>query len=144
MGENGGLTAADDNVWFMLYNESQHYSFWGALPTSPESGGGLRSTGFTGATAEFILERPTVNGSPAPLAEFLITYMDGCWYGDSEYGNDGWPLLANGSTPFEANLTYINMVDQATGNLLAIPVSIPDPTSGPESYQIVWWWVNYL
>jgi hypothetical protein len=142
-GENGGLTAADNNVWFMLYNETQRSSYWGTLPTAPYSAGGRASTGYTGTAAEFILERPTVNNAVAPLAEFLITGMDNCWYGDSEYGSRQWALGANGSTPFFGNLQYLNMVNPATHNLLAIPVSFPDPVSGPASYQIAWWWVNY-
>lgn len=140
-GENGGLTPADNSVWFMLYNETQHGSYWGTLPTAPQSEGGLSSTGYTGSTAEFILERPSYNNSPVPLANFLITEMDDCWYGDSLYENDLFPLGANGSTPWDGNLQYINMVNN--GNLLAIPVSVPDPDSGPTSYQIIWWWANY-
>lgn len=142
-GENGGLTAADNNVWFMLYNETQHNSYWGTLPTAPYYADGKASTGYTGTSAEFILERPTVNKAVAPLAEFLITGMDNCWYGDSEYGYDQWALGANGSAPFVGNLQYLNMVNPANGNLLAISVSFPDPVSGPANYQIAWWWVNY-
>ena len=142
-GENGGLTPADNSVWFMLYNNTKGLSYWGTLPTAPDSLGGVSSTGFTGTTAEFILERPTVNGSPAALAFFGLAAMTGCYYGDSEYGDRSWTLGPNGSTPFDATLTYINMTDTATNNLLAFPISVPDPTTSG-GYEILWLWTNYL
>jgi hypothetical protein len=142
-GSNGGLTPADNSVWFMVYNNTGNLSFWGTLPTTPESGGGVSSTGFTGSTAEFIIERPTYNGGPVPLASFGITAMHGCYYGDSEYGDRSWPNIADGSSPFDANLTYINMQDNSNNNLLALPISYPDP-SNPGDYAILWLWTNYL
>ena len=139
---NGGLTPADNNVWFMIYNYSKGLSYWGTLPTGPENLGGLQSTGYTGTAAEFIVERPTDlnSGNPYPLALFGLAVMDSCWYGDSEYGLRPWRLGADGSTPFDGNLTYLNMQDSA--NLLALPISLPDPTS-PGGYEIMWLWVNY-
>lgn len=141
-GSNGGLTAADNSVWFMLYNYSKGLSFWGTLPTAPQSGGGRSSTGFTGSTAEFIVERPIVNGGAAPLALFGSTLMQSCWYGDAEYGDRAWRLGSDGSSPFDGNLTYINMQDPANGNMLALPISLPDPTSSG-GYEILWLWLNY-
>jgi hypothetical protein len=131
-GENGGLTPADNSVWFMLANYTQNESFWGTLPTAP---------GYTGTTAEFIVERPTVNGNVVPLALFAVTTMFNCWYGDSEYGDRSWRLGLNGSSPFDANLTYINMQNSADGNLLAFPISVPDPNS-PGGAEIIWLWTN--
>jgi hypothetical protein len=74
-GSNGGLIPADNSVWFMLYNNTQGLSYWGTLPTSPQTIGGLSSTGFTGSTAEFIVERPSYNNTPVPLANFVFTGM---------------------------------------------------------------------
>ncbi len=59
------------SVWFYLTNATNGASFMGTYQTAPESQGGLTSTGFTGRTAEFILERPTINGSYTDLAFFL-------------------------------------------------------------------------
>jgi hypothetical protein len=139
---NGGLTAADNSVWFMLYNNTNGSSFWGTLPTAPTAVDGVSSTGYTGSTAEFILERPTVNGSPAPLASFGFAIMQSCWYGDSEYGDRPWRLGPAGSSPFDATLTYLNMLNPATNDLLALPFNFPDPTS-PGGVEILWLWINY-
>jgi Peptidase A4 family len=139
---NGGLTGADDSVWFMLYNYTQGASFWGTLPVAPVNLGGLQSTGFTGTTAEFIIERPTDTSSntPYPLASFGFATMQGCWYGDALYGDRPWALAADGTTPFDGNLAYLNM--QNSGDLLALPFSLPDPTS-PSGFEILWLWTNY-
>ena len=142
-GYNGGLTPADNSVWFMIYNYSKGLSYWGTLPTGRYSQDGYTSTGYTGSTAEFVVERPTDtdSGNPYPLAFFGLADMNSCYYADALYGNDPFRLLADGSTPFDGNLTYINMQDSATGNLLAMPLSVPDPNS-PGGYQILWIWVN--
>lgn len=133
-GFNGGLTSQDDSVWFMLYNNTQGISYWGTLPTSD---------GYTGATAEFVLERPSdQSGNPYPLAPFGSTIMRNCYYGDSNYGYHAFALLPNGSSPFDGNLTYLNMVNQADNQLLAVPLSLPDP-SNLEASEIFWIWVNY-
>jgi len=141
---NGGLTPADNSVWFMIYNYTKGLSFWGTLPTAPQSIDGKQSTWFTGSTAEFIIERPTDldNNVPYPLAPFGFTIMQGCYYGDSEYGDQQWRLSANGSTPWDCTLTYLNMVNSSDNNLLAVPFSVPDPID-PYDYEILWLWVNY-
>lgn len=143
-GANGGLTPADNSVWFMIYNNTKGLSYWGTLPTAPSSAGGLRSSGFTGSTAEFIIERPTDlgSGSPYPLASFGIAGMHNCWYADALYGDTPWRLGADGSTPFDGTLTYINMQNQSNKDLLALPISLPDGSS-PGGYEILWFWVNY-
>jgi len=135
-GTSGGLTPADNSVWFMLYNYSNGSSYWGTLSTS---------TGFSGGTVEFIIERPQDfnSGIAFPLAFFPLALMWSCWYGDSQYGDRPWKLGANGSTPPDGNLTYLNMVDQANNDLLTVPMSLPDGTS-PGGYQIWWLWVNSL
>jgi hypothetical protein len=142
-GANGGLTPADDSVWFMIYNYSKGLSFWGTLSTGRYSQDGYTSTGYTGSTAEFIVERPTDldSGNPYPLAFFGLADMNSCYYADALYGDSPFQLEADGSSPFDGNLTYINMQDSATGNLLTIPISMPDPNS-PGGYQILWIWVS--
>jgi hypothetical protein len=143
-GSNGGLTPADNSIWFMLYNNSQNASYWGTLPTAPVTIDGTSDAGFTGATAEFILERPSdlSTNNPYPLADFGIAAIYDCWYADALYGlGSPFQLGDNGSEPFDGNLAYINMVG-ASGDLLALPLSIPD-LSNPGSYRIVWIWVNY-
>lgn len=144
-GRNGGLTSADNNVWFMLYNYSQGASFWGTLGTAAYSKGGLRSTPFTGSTAEFVIERPSDdNSNPYPLAAFGVASMNSCYYGDALYGNNyPWHLGANGPTPFDGNLTYINMVNDATHHTLAFPISLPDQDN-PGGYMILWIWTDSL
>lgn len=140
----GGLTSQDNSVWFMLYNNSRNLSYWGTLPTAAESLGGLTSTPFTGTSAEFILERPSY-GTPGnyvaqPLANFVFATMHGCWYGDAQYGGRPFALGADGSLPFDGNLSYLNMKN---GNdLLDIAISVPDPTSSGGS-EIIWFWTNY-
>ena len=138
----GGLTAQDNSVWFMLYNNTRGLSYWGTLPTAPQTLDGESSTGYTGTTAEFILERPFYNGSQAPLANFALAVMQGCWFGDAQYGDQPFPLGADGSSPFDGNLLYINMQNSGNGDILDIAFSAPDPTSLYGS-EILWFWTNY-
>ncbi|HEY4814175.1 MAG TPA: G1 family glutamic endopeptidase [Chthoniobacterales bacterium] len=138
----GGLTPQDNSVWFMLYNNTRYLSYWGTLPTAPQTLDGTSSTGFTGTTAEFILERPVYNGSEAALANFGLAVMQGCWYGDAQYGDQAFPLGQDGSSPFDGNLSYWNMQNAANGDLLDIAISAADPTSS--GAEIIWIWTNYL
>jgi len=126
----------------MLYNNSRRLSYWGTLPTAATTINGLSSTPFTGSTAEFIIERPLYNGSQAALATFIIATMQGCWYGDAQYGNQSFALGADGSVPFDGNLAYWNMQNSATKDLLDMAITVPDPTS-PEGSEILWFWFNY-
>jgi Peptidase A4 family len=141
-GNWGGLTPQDNSVWFMLYNNTRYLSYWGTLPTTPQTLDGVSSTGFTGTTAEFILERPLYNGSEAALANFGLAVMQGCWYGDAQYGDQAFPLGQDGSSPFDGNLSYWNMQNAANGDLLDIAISAADPTSS--GAEIIWIWTNYL
>ncbi|MEM5316833.1 G1 family glutamic endopeptidase [Paraburkholderia sp. JHI869] len=146
-GDWGGLTPQDNNVWFYLTNATNGASFMGTYPTAPESGGGERSTGFTGTTAEFILERPSYNYNPAPLAFFLQpALMWNCWYADAQYGEyHMFPLGADdGSQPFDGQLSYLNMVDPNNNNtLLAFPFSMPDPNNLSDAQAIQFFWMNF-
>ena len=141
-GSWGGLTAADNSVWFMLYNNTQGVSYWGTLPTASQTLNGLSSSGFSGSTAEFIIERPSDNnGNPYPLAAFGLAGMHSCWYGDSQYGDKSFPLGADGSTPFSGNLSYLNMLNPANSDQLDIAASIPDDSS-PNGSAIIWFFIN--
>jgi hypothetical protein len=142
---NDGLTRADNSVWFYL-TSSNGASFMGTYPTAPESLGGLQSTGFTGRMAEFIIERPLINGSSTPLAFFGPTIMRACSYGDALYGD--WEMFFllpdNGSQPFDGNLQYLNMVDPANNHTLAVPFVVPDPAENPSANMILFAWLNSL
>jgi Peptidase A4 family len=142
---NDGLTRADNSVWFYLVS-SNGASFMGTYPTAPESLGGLQSTGFTGRTAEFIIERPQVNGASTPLAFFTPTLMRACSYGDALYGD--WEMFFlqpdNGSEPFDGNLQYLNMVDPANNDTLAVPFVLPDPAENPSANMIMFAWLDWL
>jgi Peptidase A4 family len=146
-GDWGGLMLQDNSVWFYLTNANNGASFMGTYPTAPLSSGGQSSTGFTGTTAEFILERPTINGSYTDLAFFVPTLMTNCAYGDSQYGDRVlFPVEVDGGPqPFDATLNYINMIDPNNGNaLLAFPISIPDPSNTADAQAIQFFWINYL
>lgn len=142
---NDGLTGADNSVWFYLVS-SNGASFMGTYPTAPESLEGRQSTGFTGRTAEFIIERPLINGASTPLAFFTPTLMQGCSYGDALYGDwEAFFLLPdNGSEPFDGNLQYLNMVDPADNDTLAVPFVLPDPAENPSASMILFAWLNSL
>ncbi len=68
--------------------------------------------------------------------------MQNCWYGDAQYGDQAFPLGADGSSPFDGNLTYFNMQNFADGDLLDFAISVPDRNS-PEGSEILWFWSNY-
>jgi hypothetical protein len=141
---NDGLTGADNSVWFYL-TSSNGASFMGTYPTAPESAGGQQSTGFTGQMAEFILERPTINGEIVPLAFFTPTTMQGCSYGDALYGD--WAQFSlgpdNGSEPFDGNLSYLTMVDSADGDTLAVPIVTPEVSAAPGANSITYLWEDW-
>jgi Peptidase A4 family len=144
-GDWGGLTPQDNSVWFYLINSTNGASFMGTYPTAPQSLGGQTSTGFTGTTAEFILERPTINGGYTELAWFLPTTMTNCGYGDSQYGDRVlFPVeVEGGPQPFDAKLAYLNMIDPSNGNtLLATPLTVPDPNT-EDAQAILFFWINY-
>jgi hypothetical protein len=139
---DAGLTSQDNSVWFYLTNVTNGAVFIGTYPTAPESLGGESSTGFTGTTAEFILERPTFNGSLADLACFLPFVMTNCAYGDSQFGDYLFPLgVDNGPPALDGQLNYINMTEY--GAHLALPFSVPDPNNSADAQALGFVWVNY-
>jgi hypothetical protein len=136
-GSGGGLTSRDNSVWFMLYNTTQHASYWGTLPVNSSI------FSFNGNTAEFIIERPTDldSGNAYPLANFCATTIRNCAYGDAWYGNREYFALEpdDGSQPFDGTLSYLNMVNPSTGHRLATALSGTDPAGfGGEELICVW------
>jgi hypothetical protein len=134
---NGGLTPADNSVWFILFNYTRRLLYAGTLPVAGVTINGNSSTGFTGSTAEFILERPQINGTVVPLANFVVNDMYSCDYGDSEYGYN-YALNLGPSEPI-----YLNMQDSSNNHLLDLTVAAPDPTN-PRGYRMIWFWADYL
>lgn len=144
----GGLTPADNSVWFYL-TSSNGAGYLGTFPTAPKSFEGMKSSGFTGGTAEFILERPSLdNGNghfvPVPLAFFFPTLMTDCAYDDADYG-DSWQegLLSPTSLPFDGHLTYGNMVNKSTNHVLARPLLVPEPHA-KNLYSMLFIWQDWL
>jgi hypothetical protein len=123
----GGLSGRNDSVWFMLYNTTKGLSYWGTYPTLDPSG----RYRFVGNTAEFIVERPSsTKFGPYPLANFCVTTMRNCAFGDAQYAGKMFPLEPDdGSQPFAASLSYWNMDNPATKNRLATAVSGTDESS---------------
>lgn len=136
-GGDGGLTPQDNSVWFLLTNQNTRAQFLGYYPAT---------TGFTGSTAEFILERSQYNGSYVPLATFDQTFMGSCYYGDALYGQYNSFVLGsnNGVKPPDGTLTYLNMVDTSYNHLLATPVVFPDPSNANDAWGILFVWQNNL
>lgn len=126
----GGLTNADNTVWFMVYNYTRGLSLWATLPSD-----GF----FKGTSAEFIVERPQYNGSTAPLAPFFFARMWSGWYGDSQVGYQ--QVFGLGSGIYDPGPNYINMVSQSTHNTLDVVTPVPDQTNGGQS--LIFFWTGY-
>jgi hypothetical protein len=127
----GTLTPADNNVWFMVYDFTQGQSFWGTLPTP---------AAFSGSSAEFILERATINGGLAQLADFALASMSNGWYADANYGEyDFWPVACQGQSTFDGTNNYINMVSGS--DLLDFVITTSGYSGGP--CNLVWFWTNW-
>jgi hypothetical protein len=124
-GIGGGLTAADNNVWYMVYNNTTGTSFWGSY----------ECPFFTGTNVEWVVERPLYNGSSVPLAFFFPFSMWTLVYGDSAVG---WQqLFASGSGIYDQGPTYINM--KTNGQLLDMVATSPDRTgNGGQEMLFLW------
>lgn len=127
----GGLTEADNTVWFMVYNHTKGLSYWGTLTSD---------LFFTGRTAAFVIERPTYNGSTAPLARFGTATMWSGWYGDSQAGYQ--QLFPLGSGFYDPGPTYINMESTSTKHVLDYVTAFPDPTNDGGK-ELVFYWLGY-
>jgi hypothetical protein len=141
-----GLEPEDKSVWFYIFNATNGAIFMGTYPVASDPVYERESRGCAEHTAEFILERPMINGHLAPLARFTPTAMASCSYGicrDGEYTM--FPLGARKGMPLhDGRLTYLNMVDPSNNRLLAEPVVIPDPHNHADAHAILFAWQNYL
>jgi hypothetical protein len=132
-------------VWFVFGNLVTGQLQMFTMPAAAETLGGLRSRGFTGSTAEFILERPQANGA-LPLAPFGMAFMFECAYGDSQRGDSAqFPLtpefsLAN--QPDGSVLTYLWMegTDWAGNPLL---LTYPLTAASQDGLVLFWTWLSY-
>ena len=99
--------------YVMTYiNESRRHSV--SLPLSPPPG-----TAFVGNTVEWIVERPTVNGSLPKLAPYLWSN----WYGGYEqdmHNNAQMPSSTAVGTVYS-----VTMIDQVTQGMMSQPTLIP-------------------
>jgi hypothetical protein len=139
-------TLHDNNVWFLVNNATSGASFVGSYTAGAESLFGLESAGSKGRKAEFILERPSINGRLAPLALFLgPALMTSCAYGDVEDGElNTLPLGSDaGISPFDGRLTHLNMVDPSNNHPLAFALAIPDPNDTADAQAILFGWQNF-
>jgi hypothetical protein len=127
----GNLTASDDTVWFMIYNLTQHNSYWGTIP---------KPAAFSGSTVDFVVEAPQVNGSITDLANFGVAGMHDAYFADSWFGYSS--LDYNGSDPNVGTLNDITMVNFGTGDTLASSYIYPN-FSTPGGGNVLWVWQNY-
>jgi hypothetical protein len=121
---SGYMTSQDNSVWFMIYNDTLHLSYWGTEPASS----------YTGTTAEFIIER-----AQPQLADFGIASMHNIYYGDSSWGWDVQSLDYNGSPPLVGQLNGFDMA----GNGQTFDQSFLYSSSPPGGGNILWVWDNY-
>ena len=128
----GDLTPSDNSVWFMIYDLTTSQSFWGTLP-KPDA--------FSGSSAEYIMERPFVNGSTAALADYGIAGMHDCWFADSWFGFSS--LDYDGSTPNVGIRNDVTMVNSDDGNTLSSAYIYPNFDT-PGGGNILFVWQNYF
>jgi hypothetical protein len=127
----GDLTPADNTVWFLVYNLSAHLVWLGTYPLpSP----------FAGSTAEFIMERPKVNGSIVPLADYGVASMYNCWFADTWLG---FTSLDSGSPlPYPFRLSRATMVNGS--DVLSVPYVYSNFFGGGGGGNVLFVWDSYL
>jgi len=123
------ITAADNKVWFMIDDLTRGESYWGYLP---------RPSTFTGSSVEYIVERPTVNGSYTNLAFFIGAIETNCWFADTWYGYAS--LDYNGSFPLVGQVTNWTMKNGS--DELAIDYIYANANS-PGGGNVLWYWTGY-
>jgi hypothetical protein len=97
---------------FTYINESRRRSV--SMPLSPPPG-----TTFVGNTVEWIVERPTINGSLPKLAPYLWSN----WYGGYEQDMHNNPQMP--SSTLVGTVYSVTMVDQNTQGVMSVPTLIP-------------------
>jgi Peptidase A4 family len=112
-----GLRDANGNTgWFYLDNLTNGQF---TVITTPMPG----NTAFFGSSADWIMERPTVNGMLPDLSRFLPALM---WSAAATRQNGDYPLV------FQESYDQFNMVDN-----VGKPMCTPQQT-GPSSMQFLW------
>ena len=145
-------------VWYEYYPNSEMYVFqaganddvwceaWATSPTSSSSGGGFyckdnttqwvlsTSVGipsgatFAGSTVEWILEAPTISGSPAALPDYSTAHMWGAYGAYTSNGSwFGYTQLYNYNVTMYNSPNTLSTAAQWTGH----------------TYGIEWTWHNY-
>jgi hypothetical protein len=129
---NGDLTPSDDVVWFMVYNLTAGTSYWGTLP---------RPAQFSGATAEFVLERPGDydTGTPSALADYGFAAAHDCWFADTWSGYTS--LDYDGTPPYPFVLDNLTMVNGS--DTLSSPFTYPNAGASGGGNEL-WIWRDYL
>jgi hypothetical protein len=141
-----GIPSQENNVWFCLNNATSGASFIGTYPATGEELYNLKNAEYPSRTAEFVLERPLINDSLAPLALFLgPALMTSCAYGDDLQGEfNTFPLGSElGASPSDGQLTYLNMVDPSNSHPLAFALALPDPDDSGDAQAILFGWQNF-
>jgi hypothetical protein len=136
----GGLISADNQVWYYVSNETTRQGVVCTYPRDPETVDDKRDTGFTGTSAEFIIERPEVNGSFTALMSFKPSIMEDCVYGDAQYGDDAFSLGMGDGQAFDGKLTFLTMVNPADHHTLAtyFIYSVPDHADVAKAMIFLW------
>jgi hypothetical protein len=87
---SGNINPSGGYGWYSLYNETTNYS--ANLSIQKPSG----AAAYTGATAEYIMERPYDNGAYSALANYDSAEMNSAWVGEA--GSSYWFGSAYGAT----------------------------------------------
>jgi hypothetical protein len=146
----GGLGNGNTFVWFVFGNQATGQMQMFTLPAAAVTLGGLSSQGFTGRTAEFILERPQANGV-LPLAPFGLALMYDCAYGDSQQGDSAqFPLtpefpLAPPNFPNQPDRSVLTYLWMAGTDLAGNPLLLtyPRTAASQDGLVLFWTWLSY-
>jgi hypothetical protein len=135
-GSWGGLAPQNDSIWVWMSNHTQKTRYIGTLPM--KSG----KAQFAGNTVEFILERPSTNQGPLPLANFCSAQMWDIHFADGQWGiNKTFPIPQNDGTtqPFDGTIAFLNMADN--GHLLASTITTQSSASRGD-HGLMWFFHN--
>jgi len=117
----------NDNIWFMLNNNTRGLSSWATLPNIDPGG-----QHFAADSVAFILERPSLDNVPQPLARFGLASMGECYF----YTYHQPSTL---SQPLDGDKRYLNMFGP-TGNQLTEVLPATGLLDG--SGGMLWVWLN--
>jgi hypothetical protein len=137
-----GLASQSNTMWFIFYDFTSGQSAFYTYSFSQGASFGAR---FTGTTAEFIVERPTVGagtGFPADLGMFGAMVMRNCVLFDSPFAYNGWSDLTVNGAPGVSLGTVTNdaMKSTSTNDLLAESFIY---SAGRGTSNILFFWTNW-